>query len=236
MTSALSFLYADTDIFAVYKPPGLHSVRTGESGGASIADLLLAWRPDLAEVSQNAGDAGLVHRLDLSTSGVLLGAFSREMWEVLRELLQQGAISKEYIALVEGEFREPRTITTFIGSPYRGGKKVRVYERDPGSKARVLEGTTTFESISYAPERDMSLVRVSASPARRHQVRVHAAYCGYPLVGDTLYGASTTLEGLTKTPRDFLLHATRVAFAHPRSGERIEICAAIEDEFAAAFE
>jgi 23S rRNA-/tRNA-specific pseudouridylate synthase len=235
MTTSLTFLYTDPEIFAVYKPAALHSVRAGDSGGASVADQLLAWREDLSESSLNPGDAGLVHRLDFSTSGILLGAFSREMWEILRDLLQQGRITKEYIALVEGEFKGPREVTTFIGSPYRGGKKVRVYEQDPGSKARALEGTTIFTPISYLHQRDMSLVQVSASPARRHQVRVHAAYCGHPLVGDTLYGASTTLDGLTKTPRDFLLHASHIAFTHPRSGERIEICAAIEEEMAVAF-
>jgi 23S rRNA pseudouridine1911/1915/1917 synthase len=96
--SALQFLYDDGDIFAVYKPAGVHSVRLANGkGAASIVDLLLEHNPSLVQAGKAPEDGGLVHRLDASTSGVLVGAATRKSWELLFALVLSGALKKHYV-------------------------------------------------------------------------------------------------------------------------------------------
>jgi 23S rRNA-/tRNA-specific pseudouridylate synthase len=221
--SDLTFLYEDTDIFAVYKPSGVHSVKLPEEGGHSLADDLLEYDPELAKASRSALDGGLVQRLDFGTSGVLLGAKNRAMWGALYEALSAGEIRKSYVALVEGEQSETATVSTFIGSPYRGAKKMRIYSRPPTPPVRALPGTTVFTPIRYLKPFDITVIKAEASPARRHQVRAHAAYIKHPLIGDLLYGAKRSVGALCATPRDFFLHAWRLSLSHPRTGVPLEI-------------
>ena len=222
MSSPL-FLLSDPDLFAVYKPPGMHSVKIPEDGGYSLADELIAYDPELSIVSRSSLDGGLVQRLDFGTSGVLLGAKNRPTWDALYEALSAGKIEKSYVALVEGEVSESITVSTLIGSPHRGAKKMRIYSSPPTPPVRALPGTTVFTPIKHLPQFDMTLVQAEASPARRHQIRAHAAHIGHPLVGDLLYGSRRTIGALCASPRDFFLHAWRLKFKHPKSGETIEV-------------
>lgn len=219
----LSYLYNDGEIFAVYKPPGVHSVQLHSGGGESIADELLALNPSLSVSGRSPGDAGLVHRLDRETSGILLGATARPVWEKLFEQVLNGSVEKSYALLVEGKFARDQEISSFIGSPHRGAKKMKVYECTPPDWTRALHGTTLYRLVSYIPSQDASLLMATASPARRHQVRLHAAHLGHPLVGDMLYGSKRSLT-ITRGPvREFFLHATSVSFAHPSSGARVVV-------------
>jgi len=228
----LTYLYNDGDIFAVYKPAGIHSVRLPAGGGNSVADELLQANPKLSEASKQPGDAGLIHRLDESTSGILLGATSRPVWDKLFEELLAGTIHKTYALIVEGQFTGTHTITSWLGSPHRGAKKVKVYEKEPPDWARALEGTTTYSARRYLGARDATIVEAQASPARRHQVRAHAAHLGFPLVGDGMYGSTRALANISRTPREFFLHAMKVNFTHPLTNENIDIVSNLEDELA----
>jgi 23S rRNA-/tRNA-specific pseudouridylate synthase len=221
--SPISYLYKNTEIFAVDKPAGIHSVRAGESGGSSIADLLLAEDSSLAHVGTPGTDAGLVTRLDYSTSGILLGAYSSSMWDTLHDMITRGEIEKRYVACVEGHFPEHQSVTTYIGTPHRGARKMKIYEKKPSKAARALEGTSDFKLISYDQAADCSLVEIAASPARRHQIRIHTAYLGHPLVGDSLYGSTRSLPAHYGAGREFFLHAHRVSFGHPSSGRSLVI-------------
>ncbi len=222
----LQFLYDDSDLFVVYKPAGLHSVRLPDGGGASLADLLLAHSPALKDVSRNAGDAGLVQRLDLETSGVLIGAKNRATWEKLHASILTGDVQKQYVAAIEGQVAKRFEFTSYLGSPHRGAKKVRIYGTPPSPPTRALQGTTVVMPISFNEKTRQSIVRVLASPARRHQVRAHLAHCGHALVGDSLYGAKTAFSA----SRQFFLHAERVGLLHPTTGERLDICSSYLDE------
>jgi len=219
----LRYLYQDQEIFAVEKPPGTHSVRLATGGGRSIADLLLEERPELSQVGAPKIDAGLVMRLDLHTSGILLGAKTASMWSILRDMIARGALDKRYTAYLEGHITTTTTVTTFIGSPHRGAKKMKVYQSEPPKSARALQGTTTFVPLAYDEDRDLTTVEAHASPARRHQIRIHARHIGHPLVGDSLYGSTRTLSQELAQHRDFMLHASYLAFDHPISGERVAV-------------
>jgi len=221
--SDLHFFYNDDDIFAVYKPAGMHSVRIPHEGGHSLADDLLADNPLLVHSSRSPLDGGLVQRLDFGTSGVLLGAKNREMWDSLYAALSAGRIDKSYIALVEGRLEKETSVSTFIGSPHRGARKMKIYSRPPSPPVRALAGSTLFRQIRDLNSFDMSIVEAVASPARRHQVRAHAAYINHPLVGDLLYGSRRSIGALCSTPRDFFLHAWKLSFTHPRTGELVTV-------------
>lgn len=223
------YLYQDEYIFALNKPAGIHSVGLRSGGGPSLSDLLLAENPKLAVASPQELDAGLVQRLDFDTSGIILGAKTREMWEHLHTAIIKGDFIKRYIALVDGKLTQSKTITSYIGSPYRGAKKMRSYREQPTGKVRALLGTSEVNPYKNVFEYNMSFVEVSASPARRHQVRVHAAALGHPLTGDSLYGSVETLpEAFQKTPRVFFLHAHTVQGLHPQTKQQINFTAPFE--------
>ncbi len=222
----LEFLFEDEYLFVVVKPFNLHSVEI-EGGGESLAGKLLTYQPNLASVSERSGDAGLVQRLDFSTSGVVLGAKKKEVWESLRSAVDKGCVKKRYVTLLTGAIAEERRVSSFIGSPYRGGKKVKVYERDPGNKARVLFGESTFSPLS-SDSLGNTFVTVVASPARRHQIRVHASYIKHPLVGDKLYGSQDTMSVLYTTTREFFLHCEWISFVHPITECEITLSAPFE--------
>ena len=223
------YLYQDEYIFALNKPAGLHSVGLKSGGGASLADLLLAHSPDLATISKQECDAGLVQRLDFDTSGIILGAKTKEAWTLLHKEITSGALIKRYIALVDGDFRESATISSYIGSPNRGAKKMRSYKDLPTGNIRALFGTSNFVPFKTTEDNCRSFVEVSASPARRHQVRVHAAQLGHPLTGDTLYGSTQCLPNkLQQTSRAFFLHAHYIKGIHPITKQPIEIHSCLE--------
>ena len=218
------YLYEDEHIFALKKPAGIHSVGLPSGqGGASLADLLLEDTPSLGDVAPNKHDAGLVQRLDFDTSGIILGAKTKSALESLHQALLRGAFTKRYIALVEGVLEESITISSYIGSQYRGAKKMRSYKNPPSDNSRALQGISTYKPHATCPIAGMSFVEVSASPARRHQVRIHAATIGHALVGDTLYGSGLALPDITVSPRAFFLHAHYLKGTHPLSKKDIEI-------------
>jgi 23S rRNA-/tRNA-specific pseudouridylate synthase len=211
----ISYLFNDGDVFAVYKPAGAHSVQLRKGGGWSIADELLRENPSLGQASEKPGDAGLVNRLDEETSGILLGATSRSVWDKLYKQALNGEVHKRYALLVEGRVTKEFSITSFIGTPNRGAHKVKVYEKRPPSWARALEGTTKYTPHLHLPIHNVSLLLAEASPARRHQVRAHAAHLGVPLIGDSLYGSTRALPPIVKPSRRFFLHAYHISFRHP---------------------
>lgn len=228
-TSSLRFLFDDGEIFAVYKPAGIHSVIQSGSSNPSIAAELLNERPLLATVAATREDAGLINRLDHDTSGILLGASTHVAWLSFSKLLKSGAIAKLYNVILEGNLGDPRSISGWIGSPYRRGSKVRVYEARPPGSVRALPATTELAPVRFCQATNTTLAEVCCPVARRHQVRAHCSALGHPLLGDSLYGASRLLSEVAPSnlKQIFFLHAGRVEFIHPCSGEKVIITAAI---------
>ncbi len=218
-------LFEDQDLLVINKPAGINSVMQ-KGGGPSVAEELLKTYPDLKFAAKKIEDAGLLHRLDRETSGVLLIAKNREAWVVFSEALNAEGCTKSYTALCEGEMREEVLVETFLGSPNRGAKKIRVYIKKPSSKARAQPASTLFSPLSYDKARGVTLVRAKIQRGKRHQIRAHAAWIEHPLVGDELYGSTMTLaKYLGSTAPKFFLHAERVELVHPLTKEKIEILA-----------
>jgi 23S rRNA pseudouridine1911/1915/1917 synthase len=230
---SLSLLYENDACYVLNKPSAIHSVSLPDDEKDTVAARLLALAPQLGKVGDKPSDAGLLQRLDFETSGVLLGAKSTEAWMSLREQLHAGLMSKYYVALVEGKFAAQRNINTYIGSPNRRATKVKVFGEKPRDKDRALPARSQFSLIHYFDQANVSLVRVQAHTARRHQVRAHASFAGHSLVGDALYGSTQSTESLAhllslatrEAVPTFLLHAERIAFSDPQSNEKITVTA-----------
>ncbi len=201
-SAPLEVLYEDEDCVVIAKPAGIptHPLSSDEMG--TVANALVARYPEMAGVGYRKREPGLLHRLDTNTSGVLLAARTTEAFDELRERLEQGAIDKRYMALCDGRVSAPDEIEFAIA--HSGAKRMRACRnRRETDKHGGREATT--EVLASEPLGRFSWVEVRARRARRHQVRVHLACVGYPLVGDTLYDGPS-FDGL----EGHFLHASRI--------------------------
>jgi 23S rRNA pseudouridine1911/1915/1917 synthase len=168
--------------------------------------------------------AGIVHRLDRDTSGLLVVAKSDPVHRALKSLLAARRMRREYLALVDGHpSARSGTIDAPIGRDRRDRLKVSI-DTDHPRAAR-----THFEVQQLLP--DAALLRVTLETGRTHQIRVHLAAIGHPVSGDPLYGVAGRY-GLTRQ----FLHAQRLSFEHPITGEQLDLRAPIPDELARALE
>jgi len=203
---AFTVAYQDEHVLVVDKGPGLvvHPARGHRED--TLAQLLAG--------SAAGGDperAGIIHRLDRDTSGLLVVARSQEAHRLLQAALGERLIEREYLALVEG--RPPARSGT-IEAPIGRDPRVRTRMAVGGAHPREARTHFTLERALA----DTSLLRVSLETGRTHQIRVHLQAIGHPVCGDPEYGTA----GLLGLERQFL-HATRLAFDHPLRGERIEV-------------
>lgn len=222
MASGIQFIYSDHDLFLVNKPCLIHTTENPNSKSNSVAAQLLTQYPELTGVSEKQADAGLVNRLDFETSGLLLGAWNKEAWLMLRHKQQEGLIIKSYLALVEGNFSKTLTAETLLGSEYRRGKKVHTAPLNQAPKARFKQAKTDFIPLSNhaesALEQGISIVEARLYSGMRHQVRAHAAWLKHPLAGDKLYGSKVVLNQLINQDTEsaqsnlpnWLLHAWKI--------------------------
>jgi 23S rRNA pseudouridine1911/1915/1917 synthase len=216
---ALRIVHEDAELVAVDKPPGIpsHALRPGESG--TIASALLARYPSMAGVGYRELEAGLLHRLDTETSGILLAARTAPAFQKLRAAHERGEFRKRYSALVRG--RPALGIhDAYIRADQR---KVRV-ELEAFAAAKPIR----FEIISADVHGEFALLCVELVLAARHQVRAQLARLGHPIAGDALYGGAV-LPGLTR----HFLHASRVELPHPADGRRLALEAPLPEDLRA---
>ena len=214
-----SIAYEDEHLLIVDKGPGLvvHPARGHRE--ETLAQLL--------GDSAAGGDperAGIVHRLDRDTSGLLIVSRSEEAHRLLQAALSDRLIEREYLALVQGR------------PPARSGTIDAPIGRDPRVRTRMAVGglhpreARTHFTLDRALK-SSSLLRLRLETGRTHQIRVHLQAIGHPVCGDPEYGAA----GLFGLERQFL-HATRLAFDHPLTGERVEVVSQLPEDLARALE
>ncbi|HHN93381.1 MAG TPA: RluA family pseudouridine synthase [Anaerolineae bacterium] len=216
----LKIIYEDSFLLVVDKPAGMvvHPALGHATG--TLVNALLARYPSIAEVG-GAERAGIVHRLDKDTSGLLLVAKDEETRAALQRQFKRRQVSKTYLALVE-DLVQPQEgiIEAPIGRDKRQRKKMAVVST--GRPAR-----TAYRVVEYF--REHTLLEVRPHTGRTHQVRVHLAWLGYPVVGDAVYGRR---RQRLLTDRHFL-HAARLEFTHPASGEKVAFEAPLPRQLAA---
>ena len=163
---------------------------------------------------------GIVHRIDKNTSGLLVVAKTDRAHLSLSEQIKEHSVTREYRAVVYGHFKEDRgEINAPIGRHKIDRKKMCVTDKNSKSAVTHYEVLEEFKDFSY--------IRCVLETGRTHQIRVHMAYLGHPLAGDDVYGPKkviTELEGQC-------LHAIKLGFLHPITGEYMEFESALEEKF-----
>jgi 23S rRNA pseudouridine1911/1915/1917 synthase len=216
----LELAYEDESLLVVDKPPGVvvHPARGHREG-----TLVQALRGRAAG-GEDASRAGIVHRLDRDTSGLLVVARSDSVHRQLRRMLSERAIEREYLTLVEGC---PPARTGTIDAPL--GRDRRVRTRISVATDVPREARTHFILERALPR--ATLLRVRLETGRTHQIRAHFQAIGHPVAGDPEYGR----PGLYGLQRQFL-HACRLAFDHPVTGERVDVESPLPADLLAALE
>ncbi|MFY9552663.1 MAG: RluA family pseudouridine synthase [Thermoanaerobaculia bacterium] len=236
----LSILYEDEHVLAVDKPPGLVVHPAPGHASGTLVNALLHHVRDLAGVGGELRP-GIVHRLDRDTSGVLLVAKTDRAHQMLSRQMRKRTLQKEYLALAAGVPRVRKgDVTLAIGRDPRNRKRMKAFrplsdERPAGAR----EARTLYEIEREWFPLGLTLLRCRLVTGRTHQIRVHLAASGLPIVGDPVYGSpryprvkdAALKKRLLEFPRQ-ALHAERVAFHHPATQELIEVASPLPADLA----
>jgi 23S rRNA pseudouridine1911/1915/1917 synthase len=217
---AIDVVYEDSALVVVDKPAGLPTLARRDGEEATVASFLVGRFPDCADAGDVPLEAGIVHRLDNDTSGLLVAARTPEAYRNLRRQFAERQVVKEYTALVEGLIREEGWIRTPIAPERRRRDQMRASENAPG--ARPAE--THYRPLQQVGRATLLAVRIRTGV--RHQIRVHLASIGHPIVGDVRYGAR-----VDPAARRQMLHACYLELDHPVSGTRLDLRSGIPADF-----
>lgn len=220
----LDIRYEDDDILLVNKPAGMVVHPAAGHEGGTLVNAVLAHCPDLAGVGGEKRP-GIVHRLDKETSGLILVAKNDRAMRHLQLQFKKRTVSKLYLALVEGQI-QPRTalIDARIGRDPRQRKKMSVIT---GGSATARPAQTQYRTLTVYD--DYSLIECQLHTGRTHQIRVHLAYIGYPIVGDTVYGRRKQRLPLKR----HFLHAVELGFRRPSDNKELTFRAELPPELEA---
>lgn len=219
----LIVVYEDADLLVVDKPAGLvvHPAPGHRQG--TLVNALLARYPDLPV--DETSRPGIVHRLDKDTSGLIIVAKHEQARGELQRQFKAGAVDKVYLALVEGIVEpEQGIIEAPLGRDPRDRKRMAVV---PGRGRAAVTEYGVLEQVG-----DRTLLEVRPRTGRTHQVRVHLAFIGHPVVGDRVYGHR---KQPLRTERQFL-HAHGLRFRLPSSGEPIELVSELPEDLSAVLD
>lgn len=223
----LDILFEDDHIIVVNKPAGMVVHPAPGNPSKTLVNALLYHCPHLEHPGAKVPErAGIVHRLDKDTSGVLVAAKSRHAFEFLQKEFKQRRVRKQYLALVMGTIQESSGQITLPIGRHPIKRKIMAVNTERARPAetlwRVLERLDGY-----------TLVEVELKTGRTHQIRVHFRALGYPLAGDTVYGFRRKKP--VALPRQ-MLHARTLGFRHPWSGQRVDFTAPLPMDMAEVLE
>ena len=219
----LDVVYEDDDVIVVNKPSGLvvHPA-PGHPDGTLVNALLFHCGASLSGVG-GALRPGIVHRIDRDTSGLIIAAKNDYAHQFLSAQLADHTLARTYECIVVGNLREDSgTVDAPIGRHPSDRKKMAVEPRNGRRAVTHWEVIARYNGVTH--------VRCRLETGRTHQIRVHMAYIGHPILGDTVYGAKKPVPGLTGQ----CLHAVGLQFIHPRTKELVSLSCPLPGEFTAA--
>ena len=228
----LEIIFEDRDLVVINKPPGLVVHPGAGHRTGTLLNALLHHCPELQEIGE-VSRPGLVHRLDKDTSGLLVVAKTALAHQALVSQFAAREIKKTYLALVWGLLSEPEgRIDKDIGRHRTQRHKMTAHPR------RGKVAATRWRVLQEFPG-PLTLVELSPQTGRTHQLRVHLTAEGHPILGDAVYGggasrfkgAPPTLSGLRPLVKRQMLHAWKLSFTHPRSGEEMGWEAVLPEDF-----
>ncbi len=209
----LDVLYEDSDLIVINKPAGLVVHPAAGHASGTLVNALLSHCPDLAGINGEKRP-GIVHRLDRDTTGVMVVAKNEISMRALASQFKLRETTKEYLALVWGQLNPPAgRIETLIGRNPRDRKKMCT---KPNVGRPAITNYETREAFTTT-----SLVSVHIETGRTHQIRVHMAHLGHSIVGDPQYGRARHEALPVPVPPRQMLHAARLAFTHPLTGQAL---------------
>lgn len=219
-------VYEDSWIIIVNKPAGMpaHGFSACERG--TLANFVLGRWPALANVGPSRWQPGLVHRIDIETSGLVVIAKTNSAYVGLRSQFAQRRVQKIYWALVRGSAGAQGLISLPLARGRGDGRRMRPVQPEvSGGEEKTWTAITRYRTIGRA--RGLSLLEVDMETGVRHQIRAHLAAIGHPIVGDALYGDSETeTVGLKR----HFLHARRMSLRHPESKKTLTVAAELPDD------
>ncbi|MGN0806489.1 MAG: RluA family pseudouridine synthase [Candidatus Coproplasma sp.] len=218
----IEIIYEDDDLAVINKPQGL-TVHAGNGNlDGTLVNALLYRLKNLSGIG-GVVRPGIVHRIDKNTSGLLVVAKNDRAHLSLAEQIAQKSCRRTYVALLEGNLKDDEgNITTYIGRNPNDRVKMAVVPPDKG-KIAITDYKVLDRNNGY------TLCRFDLHTGRTHQIRVHAKYLNHPIVGDDVYGRKKREFNLNGQ----LLHAYRLEFCHPVTGEQMVFTAPLPDYFAA---
>ena len=218
----LEIVFEDAHLLVLNKPAGLVVHPAPGNWSGTLLNGLLAHAPEFAEVPR----AGIVHRLDKDTSGLMVVARHRQAMDALVGAIAARSVSRQYLALAPGRWQggPERTVEAAIGRDPRNRLRMAAVDllQHAGKPART-------DFVLLAQSASGVLVRCILHTGRTHQIRVHMATLGLPLLGDSLYGGSLA-AGMERQA----LHAERLAFTHPITGQALQFRAPVPADMASA--
>lgn len=218
----LDIVYEDGDVIVVNKPRDLVVHPAPGHPDGTLVNALLAHCGDTLSGVGGVMRPGIVHRIDKDTSGLLIVAKNDMAHTALSDQLKDRSLSRTYDCIVHGNFREDRgTVNAPIGRDPRNRQRMAVTEKNSRPAVTHWEVLARYGKYTY--------VRCKLETGRTHQIRVHMAYTGHPLLGDTVYGGRRD-KGLETQ----CLHARGLRFIHPATGESVELWTELPDWFQAA--
>ena len=205
----LKVIYQDAEVIVIDKPAGLVVHPGAGHAAGTLANALIHHFPEVALIGCEERP-GIVHRLDKDTSGVMVVARTPRAFESLVGQFEKRVVWKTYIGLVWGRVSAPEGKFSWpLGRHPKEGQKISIHARNPKKAETFFQVQRTFA--------DTTLLEIRPVTGRTHQIRVHMAAAGHPVVGDPIYGRK-------KEPREFpriFLHAQTLSFIHPGTGERL---------------
>lgn len=212
-----SILFEDDDILVINKPPGLVVNRAESVKGETVQDWV---EKEYRIFIENR--AGIVHRIDKETSGILLIAKNPQTFIELQRQFKERMVKKTYLAIVHGKLVPPEgEIRAPIGRLPWNRERFGIV---PGGR----EALTTYKVIQS--DNDFSFVELYPQTGRTHQIRVHLKYINHPIIGDFLYAGRKTSREDRKRVERVMLHAWKIEFIHPLTNKRISFEAPIPDD------
>lgn len=232
-TIPLDIVFEDAHIIVVNKPAGMVVHPASGISSGTLVNALLAHAPDLPEHGGKERP-GIVHRLDKNTSGLLIVAKTETSHRRMAERIRQHEVKRIYRALVYGNFEESGGVVDApIGRSPSNRKKMAI------TGIRSREARTEFHVEESF--REATLLRVRLATGRTHQIRVHMNYIGHPVVGDSVYGTglsrfhermeAAVVKAISRL-QSHMLHAERLEFSHPETGDHMSFEAPLPGEFA----
>lgn len=205
---SLPILYEDAHVVAVSKPSGTPSVAFPWSQIPTVAGYLLSAYPEMACLPRGDREAGLVHRLDTGTSGVLLAARTPAAYATLRAAFGAGRVRKRYLAVVRGEILKGGSVSVPLARSGPRGRRVVPWRA--GLRERHQPAITYFRPVVRLD--GMTVLAVRIVTGVRHQIRAHLAALGHPVLGDRLYGDRCASAARSTA---LMLHCHKLSLSHP---------------------